>query len=42
MPLTSLTGQMFQAAIAEGYGEDDICSTIRVLEDWAGVEVKGK
>ena len=42
MPLTSLTEQVFQAAIAEGYGEDDMCSTIRVMEHWAGVEVKGK
>jgi 3-hydroxyisobutyrate dehydrogenase-like beta-hydroxyacid dehydrogenase len=42
MPLTSLTEQVFQAAIAEGYGEDDLCSTIRVMEHWAGVEVKGK
>ncbi len=42
MPVTSLTEQMFQAAIAAGYGEDDLCSTIRVMEKWAGVEVKGK
>jgi hypothetical protein len=33
---------MFQAAISEGYGELDMCSTIQVLERWAGVEVKGK
>jgi len=42
LPLTSLTHQMFQAAISEGYGELDMCSTIQVLEHWAGVEVKGK
>lgn len=42
MPLTSQTEQMFQAAISEGYGEDDLCATIRVMERWAGVEVKGK
>jgi 3-hydroxyisobutyrate dehydrogenase-like beta-hydroxyacid dehydrogenase len=41
-PLTSLTEQMFQAAISEGYGECDMCSTIRVMERWAGVEVRGK
>ncbi len=40
IPLTSLTQQMFQAAISKGYADDDICSTIKVLEDWAGVEVK--
>ena len=41
LPLTAITQQMLQAAIAKGYGEDDFCSTIRVLEDLAGVEVKG-
>ncbi len=40
LPLTSLTRQMFQAAIAKGHGEEDICSTISVLEGIAGVEVK--
>ena len=42
MPQTGETKQMFQAAIAQGYGEDDICATVRVMEHWAGVEVKGK
>lgn len=41
VPLTGLTRQMFQAAIATGHGEEDICSTIKVLEGLAGVEVKG-
>jgi len=41
VPLTALTHQMFQAAIAKGHGEQDICATIKVMEDWAGVEVKG-
>ncbi len=40
LPLTSLTQQMFRAAIATGHGEEDICSTIKVLEGIAGVEVK--
>jgi 3-hydroxyisobutyrate dehydrogenase/2-hydroxy-3-oxopropionate reductase len=42
MPMTSLTEQVFQAAIAEGYGEDDLCSTIKVMEHWARLEVRGK
>jgi len=42
LPLTSLTEQMFRAAISEGYGDSDMCSTIRVMERWAGVEVKSK
>ncbi|MDQ1470359.1 MAG: hypothetical protein QOJ99_1839 [Bryobacterales bacterium] len=41
LPLTSLTRQMFQAAIATGHGDEDICSTIKVLEGLTGVEVKG-
>ncbi len=40
LPLTSLTRQMFQAAIATGHGEEDICSTIKVLEGLTGVEVR--
>ena len=40
LPVTSLTHQMFQMAISSGYGEDDFCSTIKVLEELAGVEVK--
>jgi 3-hydroxyisobutyrate dehydrogenase/2-hydroxy-3-oxopropionate reductase len=42
LPLTSLTQQMFRAAIAKGHGEEDICSTIKVLESITGVEVKKK
>ncbi len=42
LPLTGLTRQMFQAAIAQGHGEEDICSTIKVLESIAGVEVKSR
>lgn len=40
MPLTSVTQQMFQAALAKGYGDMDFCSTIKVYEEFAGVEVK--
>lgn len=40
MPLTSVTQQMLRAAIAKGWGDQDFCSSIQVLEDLAGVEVK--
>ena len=40
LPLTGITEQLFRAAMASGLGDDDICSTIKVLEAWAGVEVK--
>jgi 3-hydroxyisobutyrate dehydrogenase/2-hydroxy-3-oxopropionate reductase len=42
LPLTSLSRQLFQEAIAKGYGEDDICGAIRVLEEFAQVEVNGR
>lgn len=38
--LTGLTQQLFRAAIAQGHGDEDICSTIKVLEGITGVEVK--
>jgi 3-hydroxyisobutyrate dehydrogenase-like beta-hydroxyacid dehydrogenase len=40
VPLTAITQQMLQAALAEGLAEEDMCSSIKVLEKWAGVEVK--
>ena len=40
LPLTALTEQMLRMAMAKGYGEDDFCSIIRVLEDLAGIEIK--
>jgi 3-hydroxyisobutyrate dehydrogenase/2-hydroxy-3-oxopropionate reductase len=40
LPLTAQTQQMFRAAIAKGHGDEDICSTIKVLEAIVGVEVK--
>ena len=39
LPLTGLTRQMFQAAISTGHGDEDICSTIKVLEGIVGIEV---
>jgi 3-hydroxyisobutyrate dehydrogenase-like beta-hydroxyacid dehydrogenase len=40
MPATALTEQMLRATIARGWGDDDFCSAIRVLEEWAGVVVE--
>ena len=40
LPATALTEQMLRATIAKGWGEDDFCGTIRVLEEWAGVVVQ--
>jgi 3-hydroxyisobutyrate dehydrogenase/2-hydroxy-3-oxopropionate reductase len=41
-PVTALSRQMLRAAIAEGYGDDDIGGSIRVLERLAGCEVTDK
>ncbi|MGB7136836.1 MAG: NAD(P)-dependent oxidoreductase [Acidobacteriaceae bacterium] len=38
-PITALAKQMLRAAMAKGYGDEDICGSIRVLEDLAGCEV---
>ena len=40
LPVTALTEQMLRANMASGRADDDFCSLIRVLEDWAGVEVR--
>jgi len=40
LPLTAASQQLLRMAIAKGYGEDDICGSIRVLEEMAGCEVK--
>jgi 3-hydroxyisobutyrate dehydrogenase-like beta-hydroxyacid dehydrogenase len=40
VPLTALSRQMYRAAIAKGFGEDDICGSIRLLEDLANCEVR--
>ena len=42
LPVTGVTEQMFRAAIAEGYGDEDMCATIQVVERWAGIEVRPK
>lgn len=40
VPASSVTEQMLRAAICKGWGEDDFCSAIRVLEDWTGTEIR--
>ncbi len=40
--MIALTRQMYEMARAEGYGHDDYTSLLKVLEQMAGVEVRGK
>jgi 3-hydroxyisobutyrate dehydrogenase/2-hydroxy-3-oxopropionate reductase len=42
LPVTALSRQLYRAAIAKGLGEEDICGSIRVLEEIAGCEVAAK
>ena len=42
LPATALIQQMLQAAMARGWADEDFCSSIRLLEEWASVEVKKK
>jgi 3-hydroxyisobutyrate dehydrogenase/2-hydroxy-3-oxopropionate reductase len=40
--LTGLTRQLFQTAIAAGHADEDMCSTIKVLEGLVGIVVKSQ
>jgi 3-hydroxyisobutyrate dehydrogenase/2-hydroxy-3-oxopropionate reductase len=40
--LTSLTHQLFQTAMTAGHADQDMCSTINVLEDLVGICVKSQ
>ena len=40
LPSTAQVHELFGASIARGHGDDDLCSAITLVEDWAGVVVK--
>jgi 3-hydroxyisobutyrate dehydrogenase-like beta-hydroxyacid dehydrogenase len=40
LPITAVTQQLFQAAIAAGEGDADFCSTVKTMEKLTGLEVK--
>ena len=42
LPATAVVRELFGASIARGHADEDFCSAITLLEEWAGVEVKGK
>jgi 3-hydroxyisobutyrate dehydrogenase/2-hydroxy-3-oxopropionate reductase len=42
LPLTSRTQELFAAAMDAGHADEDMCSTIKVLEGVAGIEVKSQ
>ena len=39
LPLTCLTQQLIQTALSMGHAEEDMCSTINVLEDICGIQI---
>ncbi len=40
LPMTAVTQQMFQAAIAGGEADSDFCATVKTMEKLAGIEIK--
>jgi 3-hydroxyisobutyrate dehydrogenase/2-hydroxy-3-oxopropionate reductase len=40
LPATGVTEQMLQAAMGKGWGDEDYCSVFKLVEEWAGVEVR--
>lgn len=41
LPMTAITQQMFEAAIAAGDADADFASTVKTMEKLAGIEVRG-
>ncbi len=42
LPATAVVRELFGASIARGHADEDYCAAITLLEEWAGVEVRGK
>jgi len=42
LPLTGLTQQLFQMAISQGHGDEDFCSTIKVLEETVRISIQAE
>ena len=42
VPATAVVRELYGASIAKGHADEDYCSAITLLEEWAGVVVRGK
>jgi 3-hydroxyisobutyrate dehydrogenase/2-hydroxy-3-oxopropionate reductase len=42
LPVTAIVHEMLTATIAKGHADEDYCSAIKLMEEFAGVEVRGK
>ena len=40
LPATGLVHELFGAAVAKGYGDEDIAAAVKLFEEFAGVVVK--
>lgn len=40
LPATALVHELLGASVAKGHGDEDFCAAVKLLEEWAGVEVK--
>ena len=40
VPVLSLVRQMLQTSMSKGYAGEDMCSVVKLYEEWANVEVK--
>lgn len=40
VPVLSIVREMLQMAISQGYGDEDMCSVIKIYEQWANTEVE--
>ena len=42
LPATAVVHELFGASMAKGHAEEDYCAAITLLEEWAGIQVRGK
>jgi len=42
LPATAVVHELFGASMAKGHADEDYCAAITLLEEWAGVVVRGK
>ena len=41
LPATAVVHELFGASMAKGHADEDYCSAITLLEEWAGVKIGG-
>jgi len=41
LPVTAAVKELLQMAKSKGLGDEDFCAVVKVIEEFAGVEVRG-